>query len=174
MAGSSHQRGRLPGLSRWERGRRAAGQFHLLDRDHSIGGWKECGILLTSVWTQWNGEHVHYENILLRTIENKMSRKFSGTFLLPVNSRFDYAQLSMESYASSNCSLTFLVCLPRSSVLRIRLRMRYDSGVTSSSSSSDRYSMASSRDMRRGGVRRISISPPAERIFVRCFFLQTL
>ena len=40
-------------------------------------------------------------------------------------------------------------------------------------STADKYSIASSRDMVRGGVRRISISPPEARIFVKCFFLHT-
>lgn len=57
---------------------------------------------------------------------------------------------------------------------RICLRIRRLFGVTSSSSSSARNSRQSSRLSVFGGIRRRASSLPLARVFVKCFFLQTL
>ncbi len=58
--------------------------------------------------------------------------------------------------------------------MRIFLRRRIDLGVTSIRSSSPIYSIASSREKMRGGVRSSFSSAPEDRIAVRCLVLQGL
>ena len=66
------------------------------------------------------------------------------------------------------------ICFMRCSFERTRLRSLSDSGVTSRSSSSLMNSIDCSRLSVEWGTRRSASSLPAARVFVICFFLQTL